>query len=596
MCRIAGILNNKIPVAQLQHTVRSMCELLKHGGPDDEGIFTAAAEHLVLGNRRLALMDLTAAGHQPMHYSNNRYSITYNGELYNFQALKNVLKAEGMQFTTHSDTEVILAAFAKWNTQSFKKLNGMFAFALWDSEEKKLYLVRDAAGIKPLYYSTHTGGICFASEIRGFAPISYLQQKEKNAPVYQLAYGFIPEPITVLENVKALPKGCFCMYDCNSQTTSLQSFNFFSFNNPITDEHSAKSQIYSSLQSAVERQMLADEQVGIFLSGGIDSAIIAKLANQHTEKKLHTLSIYFDEENYSEKKYQDIIAKEINSTHHAILLKEEAFHENFGDVMNAMDMPTCDGINTWFISKFAAQEGLKAVLSGIGADELYGGYPSFKRISKALLLQNLPHKILQLSDNTRLKKYNRLAYLQMAGIRGVYLFLRGHFTPVQIAAQLGTYENDVWNILSLKPVSPKLKRLDAHTTASWMEFNIYMQDQLLRDADVMSMAHGLEIRVPFLDNESIETAFSIDAKTKFKAGIPKQLLINSFENILPAEIWNRPKMGFSFPFNEWLKNSVYVQELTTSNNKETAKAASQFINGEMHWSRIMSLLMLKHKI
>ena len=166
----------------------------------------------------------------------------------------------------------------------------------------------------------------------------------------------------------------------------------------------------------------------------------------------------------------------------------------------------------------------------------------------------------------------------------------------QIAAQLGAYENDVWNILSTKPVSQKLKRLDAPTKASWMEFNIYMQDQLLRDADVMSMAHGLEIRVPFLDNVSIETAFSIDAKTKFKHATAKQLIINSFENILPQAVWNRPKMGFSFPFNEWLKNSPFVKDLTISENKETAKAANDFIKGELHWSRIMSLLMLKHKL
>jgi asparagine synthase (glutamine-hydrolysing) len=595
MCRIAGILNSSLPISDLQKTVVTMCNLLRHGGPDDEGIFTAEEEHLVLGNRRLALMDLSSAGHQPMHYG-NRYTITYNGELYNFKELKNLLLADGMQFNTHSDTEVILAAFAKWNTQSFSKLNGMFAFALWDKKEKKLYLVRDAAGIKPLYYSTHNGGICFASEIRGFAPISYLQEKEKNAAVYQLAYGFIPEPVTLLAHVKALPKGCFCLYNFNTKTTTLQAFNFFSFSNLITDEHTAKPLIYKNLQDAVHRQMLADEQVGIFLSGGIDSAIIAKLANQQTEKKLHTLSIYFEEEKYSEKKYQDIIAKEVNSIHHAILLKEADFHKNFASVIASMDMPTCDGINTWFISKFAAQEGLKAVLSGIGADELFGGYPSFKRIGKALLLQNLPYKLLQLSNKMDLKKYNRLSYLRLEGIRGIYLFLRGHFTPLQIAAQLGSYESDIWDILSGMPSSPKLKKLGAPTKASWMEFNIYMQDQLLRDADVMSMAHGLEIRVPFLDNKIIETAFSINEKVKFTSSVPKQLLINSCEKILPNSIWNRPKMGFSFPFNEWLKNSPFVKDLGNGENKETNKSVQDFLKGELHWSRIMSLLMLKYKI
>ena len=592
MCRIAGIIHPSIPVETLQQTVVNMCELLKHGGPDDEGIFTAANEHLVLGNRRLSLMDLSASGHQPMQYE-ERYTITYNGELYNFSALKKLLQAEGMVFYTTSDTEVILAAFAKWNTQSFSKLNGMFAFALWDKIDKKLYLVRDPAGIKPLYYSTHTGGITFASEIRGFKPVNYLQEKNEKAAVYQLAYGFIPEPVTILAHVKPLPKGCFFVYDCNSQNTTLQSFAFFSFNNTIINQEEARNTIFTTTADAVGRQMLADEQVGIFLSGGTDSAILAKLANLNSAKKIHTLSIYFNEEKYSEKKYQDIIAQEIKSTHHAILLKEAVFHEHFEAVIKAMDMPSCDGINTWFICRFAASVGLKAALSGIGADELYGGYPSFARMQKTLLIHSLPASFIGMSAKVDLKKYNRLAYLRIDGIRGIYLFLRGHFTPNQIAAQLGAYEKDVWNILSAAPASPTLSNVGKKNKASWMEFNIYMQDQLLRDADVMSMAHGLEIRVPFLDNEVINTAFSLSEEVKFGGRLPKQLLTETFKKLLPDAIWQRPKMGFSFPFNEWLKNSPLVHDLANTKNNTTQKVVKDFMNGELHWSRVMSLLVLR---
>ena len=591
MCRIAGIVHASIPVETLQQTVANMCELLKHGGPDDEGIFTAAKEHLVLGNRRLALMDLSASGHQPMHYE-ERYTITYNGELYNFFALKTLLQAEGMVFHTTSDTEVILAAFAKWNTQSFSKLNGMFAFALWDNEEKKLYLVRDAAGIKPLYYSTLTGGLVFASEIRGFKPVDYLQERNKEASVYQLAYGFIPEPVTVLAHVNPLPKGCYFVYDCITKNTSLQSFSFFSFSNAITSEENAKQIIFATTQDAVRRQMLADENVGVFLSGGIDSSILAKLANNVQEQKLHTLSIYFEEENYSEKKYQDLIAKEINSTHHSILLKEADFHSNFSAVIAAMDMPSCDGINTWFISKFAASVGLKAVLSGIGADELYGGYPSFRRMNKTLLFSKMSKQLLNVSAKLDLKKYNRIAYLRIEGIKGLYLFLRGHFTPTQIAAQLGSYEKEVWQVLQNSPASNLLDQVTPKNKASWMEFNIYMQDQLLRDADVMSMSHGLEIRVPFLDNEVIKTAFSITDKVKYSGSLPKQLLTETFKKEIPEAIWNRPKMGFSFPFNEWLKKSPLVKELGFSKNMATQQAVKDFMQGSLHWSRIMSLLVL----
>jgi len=591
MCRIAGIIHSSIPVETLQQTVANMCELLKHGGPDDEGIFTAANEHLVLGNRRLSLMDLSASGHQPMQYE-QRYTITYNGELYNFFALKTLLQAEGMVFHTTSDTEVILAAFAKWNTQSFSKLNGMFAFALWDNEDKKLYLVRDAAGIKPLYYSTHTGGLVFASEIRGFKPVDYLHERNKDAAVYQLAYGFIPEPVTVLAHVKPLPKGCYFVYDSITKNTSLQSFSFFSFSNDITSEESAKQIIFATTQDAVRRQMLADENVGVFLSGGIDSSILAKLANNVQQQKLHTLSIYFEEENYSEKKYQDLIAKEINSTHHSILLKEADFHSNFSAVIAAMDMPSCDGINTWFISKFAASVGLKAVLSGIGADELYGGYPSFRRMNKTLLFGKMSNQLLNVSAKLDLKKYNRIAYLRIEGIKGLYLFLRGHFTPTQIAAQLGSYEKEVWQVLENSPASNMLDQVTPKNKASWMEFNIYMQDQLLRDADVMSMSHGLEIRVPFLDNAVIKTAFSITDKVKYSGSLPKQLLTETFKKEIPEAIWNRPKMGFSFPFNEWLKKSPLVKELAFSKNMATQQAVKDFMQGSLHWSRIMSLLVL----
>ena len=591
MCRIAGIIHPAIPIEQLQNIVGSMCDLLKHGGPDDEGIFASEGNHLVLGNRRLSLMDLSASGHQPMHYL-QRYSITYNGELYNFTALKTLLQNEGLVFNTTSDTEVILAAFAKWNTQSFSKLNGMFAFALWDSHDKKLYLVRDAAGIKPLYYSTHTGGVVFSSEIRGFSPVNYLQEVNKDASIYQLAYGFIPEPITVLKFVQPLPKGCYLMYDSVTTNTSLQSFAFFSFNNTINSEEDAKQKIFSTTQDAVHRQMLADEEVGVFLSGGTDSSILAKLANNTKQKKLHTLSIYFEEENYSEKKYQDLIAKEINSTHHSILLKEEDFHKHFTAVLAAMDMPSCDGINTWFISRFAASVGLKAVLSGIGADELYGGYPSFARMRKAMLLHKLPDSLLGLSAKLDLKKYNRFSYLRLKGMKGLYLFLRGHFTPIQIATQLGSYEKEVWQVLENSPSANMLHNVMPKNKASWMEFNIYMQDQLLRDADVMSMSHGLEIRVPFLDNEVIRTAFSISEEIKYSDSFPKQLLTETFKNELPEAIWKRPKMGFSFPFNEWLKNSIHVKELTENKNIATRNAVKDFMNGKLHWSRIMSLLVL----
>ncbi len=594
MCRIAGIYHPNKTLSYLQHTVELMCQLQLHGGPDDGGIYAVPDATLVLGNRRLSLLDLTTAGHQPMHYE-NKYSITYNGELYNYAAIKLELQQLGKVFHNGTDTEVILAAFSQWGIHSFCKFNGMFAFALWDNETQKIYLVRDSIGIKPLYYSTYNDGLAFASEMSAFSVIDYLQNPNKNVPIYQLAYGFLPEPITTLANVKPVPKGCYLSYDILKKDVEIQSFSFYSFSNKIKNEHQAKKNIFDSISQSVKHQMIADANVGMFLSGGIDSTIIASIAATNTKNKLHTLSIYFDEKNYSEKKYQDIVAEKIGSSHHSILLTEKMFHQYFENILADMDMPSCDGINTWFISKFASDMGLKAVLSGLGADELFGGYPSFKRITAAISLQKLPNFSLKLFSKANQLKYQRLAYLQLKGIRGLYLFLRGHFNPTQIAKYIGGYEKEVWDIIEALPASPIFSQMENKNMASWMETNIYMQDQLLRDADVMSMAHGLEMRVPFLDNDVIKTAFKIEPSIKYSGSIPKSLLVKSFGNMIPKEIWNRPKMGFSFPFDDWLKNSSAVNDLMQHGNDYAKKTCVDFKAGKLHWSRILSLIMIQKK-
>jgi asparagine synthase (glutamine-hydrolysing) len=593
MCRISGIINPTYNFDDAVMHVEKMCQLQKHGGPDDEGVYANAAKKIVLGHRRLSLLDLSAAGHQPMHYA-ERYTITYNGELYNYQSIKATLIDDGYIFKTNTDTEVILAAFAKWNTFAFAKFNGMYAFALFDAMENKIYLVRDAVGIKPLYYSTINSSLVFASEIKAFSVFENLKEQNKNVSIFQMAYGFLPEPITMLQHVKPLPKGCFLEYDVKHNKSNLQLIHFFSFKNTVQNTKDAIEQVHNDISDAVKKQMVSDAPIGVFLSGGLDSSIIAMLAKDASQNNLHTLSINFEDNNYSEKKYQDLVSEKLQSKHHSILLSEKDFQNNFDTILNDMDNPSCDGINTWFISKYAAEVGLKAVLSGIGADELFGGYPSFGRINKAIALQNIPNYFLNVSSKIADKKYERIAYLQMEGMRGLYLFLRGHFTPSEIAKQIGGYEKEVWKVLETETTSPNIN-LNSGNKASWLEFNYYMQDQLLKDADVMSMAHGLEIRVPFLDNTVINTSFSINDKVKFNNSLKKHLLINAFGKNLPKEIWDRPKMGFGLPFADWLKNSEAVKKISTSNNSATRNMYKEFVNGKLHWSKIMTLVVLKHK-
>jgi asparagine synthase (glutamine-hydrolysing) len=306
MCRIAGIINKSLPVELIQSQVKDMCRILKNGGPDDEGFYTSEQHHLVLGNRRLALLDLSQAGHQPMSFDNGRYQITYNGELYNFPQLKAELIKSGFTFRSNSDTEVILAAFSAWGTNAFEKFNGMFAFALFDVKESEIYLVRDASGIKPLYYSVSDKQLIFASEVRAFKPVTGLQEQHEHWQVYLMAYGHLPEPVTTLKHVKPLTKGTYLKYKIAEGSWSTSMFAKFTYEEQFSGRQNAIEQVKTCLTSAVKRHLISDAPIGVFLSGGLDSSITALLANDKSNNHLNTLSLYFAEGQYSEKRYQEI--------------------------------------------------------------------------------------------------------------------------------------------------------------------------------------------------------------------------------------------------------------------------------------------------
>jgi len=593
LCRIAGIVDKSAPAEKLQELVKGMCQILKHGGPDDEGIFASPKNSFVLGNRRLALLDLSQAGHQPMSYDNGNYHITYNGEMYNFPELRQELIQKGFTFISNSDTEVILASFAAWGTNAFEKFNGMFAFALWDEKQSTLYLVRDAAGIKPLYYSVNNQQLVFASELRAFKSIPELQEENEHWPVYMMAYGHLPEPITTLKKVKPLAKGTYLKYNVPDGKWDISTFSNFNYSETISGRGEAIELIKDCLTKAVKRHLLSDAPIGVFLSGGLDSSITALLANDKGNRHLNTLSLYFSENKYSEKKYQDMVLQRLSCNHHQHLLSEQEFHNNFPRIISDMDLPSTDGINTWFISKYAKEIGLKAVLSGVGGDELYGGYPSFSRMNKVNMLEKLPNAILKNAAFAESKKLRRLVYLSLGGAKGKYLFLRGHFTPVEIAQQLGMSESKVWDIIKEEPVLDTIENLSPGNQAGWIEMNLYMQNQLLRDSDVMSMAHGVEIRVPFLDKDFITMSMQIQSSAKYAGNYKKQLLIDTFKDILPEPIWNRPKMGFAFPFKEWLAKDEFVKGSIYASGDAAKSSYKKFLAGEMHWSQLMTLVLLQ---
>ena len=588
MCRIAGIISNRLTPDAALKAVGLMCNALKHGGPDDEGFFSDEGVGLVFGNRRLSIIDLSRNGHQPMADVRQKVWITFNGEIYNYRELKEELLTHGADFHSGTDTEVIINAYLKWGVGAFSKLRGMFAFALYDKIRATTFLVRDSTGIKPLYYYAEKGSLSFASEIRAFSMAGITDESDPNWPIRFLAFGHLPEPYTTLKDVRSLAKGHYLIWEHNTGKFSIARFYKTPEKKCITDIQTAYELIRRSLQAAVERQLISDAPIGVFLSGGVDSSLVSLLANMHEKQKLKTVSIFFNEKDYDERSFQSAVLKKISGEKHAHLVQQQDFEDSFPRIISDMDMPTTDGINTWFISKYAHEDGLKAVLSGVGADELFGGYPSFNRIRYIEYLRRSPSPLFFAANYFKTDRYRKISFLAHNHYLADYLLLRGLFVPGDIAKILNTDTAEVGSVLfSEKQVTG----LGAYTEeqAAWFETNLYMQNQLLRDTDVMSMSHGLEVRVPFLDEDFQQLAANIAPEIRFNKNQPKKILIDSFNKILPEAVWNRPKMGFTFPFQEWMSHHSEISNEHLYRGRFAQNSVLKFKSGQMHWSKVFAL-------
>lgn len=590
MCRVSGIISQHLTIAQLRQDVKQMNACMQHGGPDGEGIHIDEKNGFGFGHRRLSILDLTAAGHQPMLTPDENLVITFNGEIYNYPSLKVELEQTGYSFQSNCDTEVILAAYQMWGTASFGRLEGMFAFAIFDKAGQNTYLVRDRGGIKPLYYHINAQRLTFASEVKAFKETSFSHAINEQWKVLFLAFGHLPEPHTTLKDVLMLQKGHYLAWNHQTSTATKAIFATAGYQTIIKTESLAQNAVQESLKTAVKSHLLADAPIGVFLSGGIDSSLLTLLTDELIGEKLNTVSINFDEQKFSEARYQQLVSEQTKGKHQSYLIKEADFLENFDEAVAAMDQPTQDGINSWYVSKCAKDSGLKAVLSGVGADELFGGYPSFKRITLAKKIQALPNGMLRLLAKLPDAKFQRLFYLTYKSPIGLYLFLRGSFTPQWIAKILNMELPDIEKILTAVQIDPIFNTLTDSQQACYLESNLYMQNQLLKDTDCMSMAHGIEVRVPFLDQQLVKNISQIDDVLLYQNQLPKKLLIDSFKYLLPSAIRNRPKMGFTFPFEKWL---LKIDALTTpdiyKNNVPALQLISRFKKGKLHWAKAMLL-------
>ena len=578
MCRIAGILDKKSEA--ISADVLAMSDSMKHGGPDSDGMYHDENNKLAFGHRRLSIIDLSNAAQQPMISTDGSVVIVYNGEVYNYQELKKELQQEGVTFRTHSDTEVILNAYILWGTKSFSKLKGMFAFALHDKRNNELILVRDPNGIKPLYYYLDDTSLYFASEIKAFKVTSRKWVEEKDWRIYFLTFGYLPEPITTLKNIKPLTKGTCLIVNVTTLNARQEEYELEYYSESINTESEAIAVIQDTLNTAVDRHLISDAPIGLFLSGGIDSSLLTLIAKKTGHNDLHTLSIIFGDKGYSEEEYQNIIVKATGAKHKAYSLTKELCIDAMPDILKAMDQPTADGVNSYFICKFAKQAGLKAVLSGLGADELLGGYASFNRTGLANRLRKIPSALLHSTSRLSKDKYRKVSFLSRKDAVGEYLFNRGFFSTRETASILGSYHKEVEEVLENIQVPEFVNQLHDGNKVSYLERNMYMQSQLLKDTDMMSMWHSIEVRVPFLDIDFVKAVNSITPSLKYRKDRPKYLLVESYKDILPEAIWNRRKQGFVFPFQKWMEGSENI-----CSGSLDEKMTKKYKQGKINWSR-----------
>jgi asparagine synthase (glutamine-hydrolysing) len=613
MCGIAGIITSD--TQNIKSLLLRMSDAIAHRGPDSDGIYIT--DHIGLAHRRLSILDLSTNANQPMYGSDGRYVLVYNGEIYNFLELKKQLI--DYPFQTKSDTEIILAAFIKWGTDSFKKFNGMFAFGLWDTVEETFYLVRDRNGIKPVYYVQSQNRLLFASEVRALLTGGLIPSKlNKSGILEYFQYQTVQAPDTLIKGVMLLEAGHYLRVRL---TPSFQIENkiYHSFYNSIgtdinkKDYATIKQDIYLLLLKSMERRMISDVPTGVFLSGGIDSSIIVGLMAQQINEPVNTFNVNFDEREYSEAYYARLIAKKFKTNHIEIRLQPNDFLNSLPDALTAIDHPSGDGLNTWIVSREVRKHGIKVAFSGLGGDELFAGYAHFKRTliyNKYAGFAKIPsffkypasYLLKKIKPSVSTNKFTEVFNKKSWDLSQTYPIGRRMFLDNELSAllNLDTKQDRVAEICASIPLHKELL-LSQITLA---ELDTYMQHVLLRDTDQMAMAIPIEGRLPFLDNDLIDYVLNIPDAIKNPV-TPKKLLVDSVGDLLPSEIVDRPKMGFVLPWDIWMKTDLYdfcsshisgLCEKAFINADRLQQLWNQFLSGSktISWSRIWYLIVLNY--
>jgi asparagine synthase (glutamine-hydrolysing) len=575
MCGIAGFL---VPAAasqpgDLNAMLQRMVECQHHRGPDGQGqqiVGEPGGPRVGLGHNRLAIIDLSPLGSQPMASADDSTLITFNGEIYNYKSVRAALGDEGWR--SQSDTEVILRAYARWGQGCLEHLRGMFAFAIWDAGRRELFLARDRVGIKPLYYTRAADGtFLFASEVRCLLASGLVRPRLDSVALSQyLAYQSSPAPRTLVQGVNSLPPGCWLRVDAQG---NVSQGSYWDLLDQVVPDAGGVSPIESRrrvgelLRESVALHLVSDVPVGAFLSGGIDSTAVVALMREAGVVP-RTFSVIFQEQAYDEREHARTVATRFRTDHTEILLREPDLLEQVPDALQAMDQPTGDGVNTYVVSRAVRGAGVTVALSGLGGDELFAGYPSFARLERAAALfrawGHVPPALRELTAHgvRRLGRSSVAATKTAAMLASngqlaqLYPLTRQVLSRPQRQALLGSLHDADPYVPLLESAFQRRPGAGPLTAISFAEARTYMHDVLLRDTDQMSMAHSLEVRVPLLDHCLIEYLMRLPDGHKQPAGTPKRLLVESLDGLLPESIVRRPKQGFALPFDPWLRGPL----------------------------------------
>lgn len=567
MCGIFGMIGTANP-----EVAERVIVAMRHRGPDDQGIWlNQTGCPVTLANVRLAIVDLSPAGHMPMPSADGQTVIAYNGEVFNFAEIRAELQAFGRHFRSQTDTEVILQAYQQWGAACVHKLRGMFAFLIWDQSSQTLFAARDRLGIKPLYYTQTAQGWLFASEVQTLLATGLVEAHLNHDMLsHYLSFYAVPPPATLLTGIWALLPGHTLTLQTRGQALYLPQPSIERYWQPPTVQQPVqplpelRQQLRELLTEAIRLRMIADVPVGAFLSGGVDSSAVVALMTEISGQRLKTFSVGFDHagKNLDERSYAQLVATRYQTDHTEVVVTGEQVVDLLPRYITALDQPTGDGLNTFLVSWAAAQH-VKVVLSGLGGDELFAGYGHFRELQQAERLAPVWRALPQpLRQATNYALQHLATYTGRAGIGEIGDWLAGDYLSRYTRrrtlfgnAQQRTLLQAGYPIYSPRTIlQPYLAPdLDIINQTSRLELLGYMAHTLLRDSDMLSMAHSLELRVPLIDHKLVEFVLGIPGSQKLYNYQVKPLLTSTLADLLPSEIITRRKQGFEMPIAAWLR-------------------------------------------